>query len=191
MKSIIDIVPKDWNTKQVKNFSITYSGGTPLRSNEYYYSGNINWVKSSELKEKYLYETEEHINSEAIKNSSARYIEAETILFAMYGATAGDLCILKSKSTSNQAVLAIPINKEKIDLEYLYYFLKYKTEKLKYITQGGGQPNLSKGIVDKVPISYPKEIKEQTAIATILSKVDKAIEAAHSSIKAAEKLKKP
>ncbi len=146
MKSIIDIVPNDWKTEPINSFSTTYSGGTPLRSNENYYSGKINWVKSSELKEKYLFETEEHINEEAIKNSSARYIEPDTILFAMYGATAGDLCILKTKSTSNQAVLAIPINKKTINLEYLFYYLKYKTEKLKYITQGGGQPNLSKGI---------------------------------------------
>jgi type I restriction enzyme S subunit len=190
MKSIVDIVPEDWNTKPLKSFSTTYSGGTPLRSNENNYLGTVNWVKSSELKEKYLYETEEHINEEAIKNSSARYIDSDAVLFAMYGATAGDICILKSQSTCNQAVLAIPINKEKIDLEYLFYFLKYKAEKLKYITQGGGQPNLSKGIIDKVPISYPSNPVEQTAIATLLSKVDEAISAAQNSIKAAEKLKK-
>lgn len=190
MKSIIDIVPDNWKTKPVKYFSTTYSGGTPLRSNESYYSGNINWIKSSELKDKYLFETEEHISEEAVKKSSARYIPKDTIIFAMYGATAGDLCILKTKSTSNQAVLAIPIEKPEIDLEFLYYFLKLKTQKLKFITQGGGQPNLSKGIIDKVPISYPANITEQIAIASILSKVDEAIEATQNSIKAAEKLKK-
>lgn len=108
----------------------------------------------------------------------------------MYGATAGDISILKTKSTTNQAVLAIPINKSVIINEYLYYQLKYKTEKLKFITQGGGQPNLSKRIVDRTPISYPRSLDEQKAIAGILSKVDKDIEAVENSIKASELLKK-
>ncbi len=190
MKSLIDTVPSDWYIQQVRFFSNTYSGGTPLRNNEQFYTGNINWVKSSELKNKYLYDTEEHISEEAIKKSSARYVEPDTILFAMYGATAGDICILKTKSTTNQAVLAIPINKNEIINEYLYYQLKYKTEKLKFITQGGGQPNLSKGIVDKTPISYPQSFAEQKAIAGILAKVDEAIESVEKSIKAAERLKK-
>ncbi|MDF2854646.1 MAG: putative type restriction enzyme specificity protein [Neobacillus sp.] len=189
MKSLIDIVPSDWFTQQIRFFSDTYSGGTPLRSNEKFYSGKINWVKSSELKNKYLYDTEEHITEEAINKSSARYVDPDTILFAMYGATAGDICILKTKATTNQAVLAIPINKNNIENEFLYYSLMYKTEKLKYITQGGGQPNLSKGIIDKTPISYPKALNEQKAIAGILTKVDNAIEAVKKSIKEAEKLK--
>ncbi|MEK5548162.1 restriction endonuclease subunit S [Paenibacillus sp. FSL L8-0689] len=190
MKSLINTVPSDWSTQQVRFFSNTYSGGTPLRSNEQFYSGNINWVKSSELKNKYLYETEEHISEEGLKKSSARYVEPDTILYAMYGATAGDISILKTKSTTNQAVLAIPINKSVIINEYLYYQLKYKTEKLKFITQGGGQPNLSKRIVDRTPISYPRSLDEQKAIAGILSKVDKDIEAVENSIKASELLKK-
>ena len=190
MKSLVDIVPADWSTHQVRFFSDTYSGGTPLRSNESFYSGDINWVKSSELKNKYLYKTEEHITEEAINKSSARWVNSNTILFAMYGATAGDLCILMQKSTTNQAVLAIPVNKEPIENEFLYYALKYKTQKLKFITQGGGQPNLSKCIVDKTPISHPKSSSEQKAIAGILSEVDEAIEAVESSINSAERLKK-
>lgn len=190
MKSLIDIVPDDWDTEKIKSFSTTYSGGTPSREIDEYYLGDIPWVKSSELKEKYILQTEEHITEKAIKESSARYAEPETILFALYGATAGDCAILKIRATINQAVLAIPIDDDKIDRDFLFYAIKRKTGNLIAISQGGGQPNLSKGIVDKVPISFPKNTKEQQKIATILTKVDAAIQAVKNTIEKAERLKK-
>lgn len=190
MKSLIDIVPEDWQTTKLKFFSNTYSGGTPSRGNASYYGGNIPWVKSCELKNKYLYATEECITEDGLNNSSAKMIAPETILFALYGATAGDLCILKNKACCNQAVLAIPIRKDFIEREYLYYFLKFKSTKLRFVTQGGGQPNLSKGILDNLFVSCPANICEQRAIAGILAKVDEAIEAVENSIKAAERLKR-
>ncbi len=190
MKSLIDIVPDDWDTEKIKSFSTTYSGGTPSSGIDEYYLGDIPWVKSSELKEKYILQTEEHITEKAIKESSARYVEPETILFALYGATAGDCAILKIRATVNQAVLAIPIDDDKIDRDFLFYAIKRKTGNLIAISQGGGQPNLSKGIVDKVPISFPKNTKEQQKIASILTKVDEAIQTVKNTIEKAERLKK-
>ena len=191
MNSLRDSKPKGWNEKKIKEFARTHSGGTPLRSNEEFYKGNIRWVKSSELKQKYLYDTEEYITELALKKSSARMADSNSILFAMYGATAGDMTILKKASSLNQAVLAISINEdEDIDLEYFYYFLKRLVYKLIFMSQGGGQPNLSKGIVDNLYLLYPKSKLEQIAIATILSKVDETIQATQTTIQAAEKLKK-
>ena len=190
MQSLRGVVPKNWKERKIKEVATTHSGGTPLRSNDRYYNGRIPWVKSSELKQKYLFDTEEYITELALKSTSARMVKADSILFAMYGATAGDMAILKRDSSLNQAVLAISINKdEDIDLEYLYYSLKRLAHKLIFMSQGGGQPNLSKGIIDNLFFSYPSK-SEQTAIASVLSKVDETIQATQNTIKAAERLKK-
>jgi type I restriction enzyme S subunit len=184
-------IPSGWHLKKVKEVSVTYSGGTPPRADESFYHGNIPWVKSSELKEKYLYDTEEKINEKAIRNSSTRYVEADTVLFALYGATSGDMTILKIKACMNQAVLCIPIiEKKKYNTEFLFYALKFLTPKLIEISQGGGQPNLTKGIIDKTKILFPKKAEEQQYIADILTKVDEAITTTKETIAKAERLKK-
>ena len=66
--------------------------------------------------------------------------------------------------------------------QYLEYFLKAKTA-------GSGIPHADKGVIKKLDFFKPPK-PEQSAIASILSKVDEAIEATQNSIKAAEKLKK-
>lgn len=182
---------KDWKEIKIKRVSKTYSGGTPSRDNPNYYNGIINWVKSSELKNKYVFDTEEKITEEAIKHSSTRYVSENTVLFALYGATAGAMSILKKRACINQAILAIPIlDDNKYFYEYIYYSLKNIVNNLISISQGGGQPNLTKGIVDNSTLLMPSLLNEQKAIAKILSTVDELIQVTKETIIKAERLKK-
>jgi type I restriction enzyme S subunit len=83
-------------------YSIT-SGGTPSRKHpEYFEDGTISWVKTGDLKDKYLYITDEKITQKALDNSSAKLYPAETVLIAMYGATIGATSILKIDAATNQ-----------------------------------------------------------------------------------------
>lgn len=164
-------IPTDWDFLQIKKLVKTYAGGTPSRSKDSYYGGNILWVKSGEVDQKRIYDTEEKITEDGFKNSSAKKVPKNSVLIAMYGATAGKAGILKSEGTTNQAVLALPPNDDRYSYEFLYYMISFNTARLMGITQGTGQPNLSKQIIDNVRIALPP-LEEQHKIASILSKIE-------------------
>ena len=121
----------------------TSSGGTPLRSKlEYYKNGNIPWLKSGEVAQGYIYHAKELISDEGLKNSSAKLFPINSVLVAMYGATAGQVGILKFEATTNQAVCAIYPN-EKVIPDYLYWILKQQTQAFVDLSGGGGQLEIS------------------------------------------------
>jgi len=106
---------------------------------------------------------------------STKWIERNTVVIALYGATAGQVGIVKDKMTMNQAVLALNSFKNKLNYEYLYYYLSAYVPKILSQLQGSGQPNLSKTIIDTIQIPLPP-LPEQKRIASILSQIDEAIE---------------
>lgn len=134
---------KDWKIKSIEEVAKTTSGGTPSRTNKSYYTGTIPWVKSGELNDNYIFDTEEKINEEAVKNSSAKLFPIGTVLMAMYGATVGKTAILKVPATTNQAVCGIIPHLKDCDNEFLRYQLMFKREDFLKQRYGGAQPNIS------------------------------------------------
>lgn len=98
---------------------------------------------------------------------------AGTIMYAMY-ASLGKCNIANIELSSSQAILGIT-PKCRITPEYLYYYLSFIEEDVKDMGQTGTQSNLSKQIVQDFMVKLPSDIKEQQAIATILSDMDKEI----------------
>lgn len=139
------------------------SGGTPSKRKPEYYQGNIPWVKTGDLKKKYLYEVEGFISKEGLDNSSAKMYDEDTVLIAMYGATIGATSILKTRACTNQACAAFKPN-EKVLPEYLYYFLKSRKERFISDGVGGAQPNISSGYLKKVEIEIPTIIRQKEII---------------------------
>ena len=146
------------------------SGGTPSKLHPEYYNGNIPWVKTGDLKNEYLYEVENFITEEGLRNSSAKMYEEDTVLIAMYGATIGAVSILKMKACTNQACAAFKKNKQVIP-EYLYYFLKGQKEKFVKDSVGGAQPNISSGYLKRVEMELPL-LEKQREIVNILNRIN-------------------
>ena len=180
-----------WVTKKLGDLIIdSYAGGTPNRSREDYYGGDIPWVSSGEVNNPEIISTIENITLTGLTNSSAKWIPANSILVALYGATAGQVSMLRIKATSNQAVLAIIPNNEIIDTDFLYNQIKFNKQALLFLAQGSGQPNLSKNIVDRLDITYPESLAEQRRIAGILSSADGAIAATEALIEKYRNIKR-
>lgn len=141
----------------------SFSGGTPIKSNkEYYNNGNIPWLRSGEVCKKYINETEMFITEAGLKNSSAKYYPVNTVVIAMYGATAAQVGILKIEATSNQAVCGLLPNDSYLP-EYVYYWFSAIQKDLAAQAQGGAQPNISQEKIKKVLIPI-MNIEEQEAI---------------------------
>lgn len=152
----------------------TFSGGTPSRDVAWFYGGKINWIKSGELNNKIVVDTEEFITEDGLNNSSAKMVYPGYILLALYGATAGVMAITGIEAAINQAILAINA-KGKTHNAFLYHCLDYQMNDIvKKYTQGG-QPNLNADIVKNLKIYLPLP-HEQATIAEILSTMDKEIE---------------
>ncbi|MBQ4474883.1 MAG: restriction endonuclease subunit S [Bacteroidales bacterium] len=147
------------------------------------------WVSSGEVNNPEIHSTIENITIEGLNNSSAKWIPENSILVALYGATAGQVSMLRIKATSNQAVLAVIPNAEIADTKFLFYQIVYNKDNLLYLAQGSGQPNLSKNLVDRLEISIP-DLSEQRRIASILSGIDGKIAAEEKVLEKYEKVKK-
>ena len=182
-------LPNDWKTNKLGNLAKVFSGGTPSRDHPEYYFGDIPWIKSGELNQRYVRWTEEKITKDGLTKSSAKLIQPETLLMALYGATSGIVAIAKISAAINQAVLAIKPSLHILNSEFLFQFLEYARPQILAIYQQGGQPNLSGEIVKSLQIPLPP-INEQVEIAHILSTWDRAIERVQRLIEAKQRLKK-
>jgi len=157
--------------KTIADIADTSSGGTPLRSNFEYYGGDIPWLKSGELNDGVIEEAEEFITEKGLANSSAKLLPKNTLLLAMYGATAGRTGITKIKASTNQAVCAL-FPKEDISQEYLFWFLRQHRHKFIEISKGGAQPNISQTVINNTRIPVP-DAKLQKKVTDVLEKIEK------------------
>ena len=164
---------------KIHDFFSLSSGSTPSSTNKAFYSGSIRWVSSGELKPKYLYETNQHISSEAASMCNLREYPANTLLIAMYGLEAagvrGTASILGVPSTISQACMAIQQTGE-IDVEYLYYWYIYNGQWIGIrIAQGTKQQNLSTDTLGNLKINAPS-LSKQKEVCKLLSHIDNRIE---------------
>lgn len=155
------------------------SGGTPLRSQSVFYEGGkIPWLKTKEVTNGRIYETENHITELGLAKSSAKLIPANSIIVAMYGdgETAGRVAINRIPLTTNQACCNLTINSAKANNEFIYYYLLNSYEYLVNLKSGSGQQNLSSAIIKNMEVEIPNDISTQGLIASILSSLDDKIE---------------
>ena len=164
----------EWEEVSIGSTSKCFSGGTPSRTKDEYYNGNIPWITSGKLNDRYVDSVNEYITELGLQNSSAKIVKNGSILVAMYGATAGKVALnTLDGATVNQAILALE-PKEKSHNLFLFYLLEVEMLKALLLVQGG-QPNLSATIIKAIKIKVPTYI-EQQKIATVLTNADKEIE---------------
>jgi len=174
---VCSVAPSDWAIKTVGEVCINVtSGGTPSRRNSIFYeNGKWGWVKTQELRDKWIDDTDERITEEAVNSSSAKVLPQNTVLLAMYGATVGQLGLLRYPMTCNQACCAMVVNEDEADFRYLFYQLLFARPQLKSLASGAAQQNLSGTLVRSLGFPFPK-LSEQQAIGRVLGTLDDKIE---------------
>jgi len=168
-------LPKNWIVTELSNVAAWGSGGTPSRANSSYYGGNIPWIKTGELGQRYVFDTEEKITEAGVMNSSAKIFRKGSVAVAMYGATIGKTSILGIDATTNQACgVGMPFDGV-TSSEYLYYYLSSQKEDFIEAGKGGAQPNISQTVIKSWPIPLAP-LTEQKRIVdkldTVLARVD-------------------
>ena len=151
------------------------SGGTPLTKRDDYYGGGIPWLRTQEVNFGNIYSTEKTITELGLNNSSAKIIPKDSVIVAMYGATAGKSAINKIPLTTNQACCNLIIDNNKADYRFVYYYLVNSYEKLLSAAVGAAQQNLGSKQISAMTINLPP-LYQQKKIANILGSLDEKIE---------------
>lgn len=173
----VGVIPEDWEEFTFDEvISFCSSGATPYRGNKSFYKGTIRWITSGELNYCTIDDTIEKISDDAVLKANLKIHPAGTFLMAITGleaaGTRGACGIVGQPSATNQSCMAIYPN-EKLITPYLYFWYTYNGENLAFkYCQGTKQLSYTAGLIKKIPLYLPVDIKEQTAIANALSDVD-------------------
>lgn len=171
------------------------SGGTPSRERPNYFGGNILWVKTTEVLNEIILDTEEKITELGLNNSSAKIYPAGSLIIAMYGqgATRGRTAKLGVAAATNQACAVLHEFAKEIDPDYLWYYLMSEYDNLRLQASGNNQPNLNAAmianyIVPIPPLEVQKEIvhyvekgrlricQEKEAVAKLAEEAEREVE---------------
>lgn len=172
-------LPEGWCWATLEDVGPMTSGGTPSRTMTSYYGGGIRWVKTGELNDSVLIDTEETLTDDGVENSSAKLLPKGTLLIAMYGATIGMTSILGVPATTNQACAAIlPVQGFPDVLVLLQQYVIAQRAELRAAGQGGAQPNLSQGYLRRLAVPLVPMAEAEVLLARLrsaLARVDRLV----------------
>src|SRR3989344_5835605 len=170
----------EWREVLLEEICKIVSGSTPSTSNPEYWDGTINWVTPAELIDGnnwYYYKTQRKISDKGLKSCSSELFPKGTVMLTSR-APIGKVAIAGTEMCSNQGFKNFICDKNKINKEYLYYWLRSKKEYLNSIGRGATFKEISKTIVSKLKIPLPfsngkPDLAEQERIVSILEKAEK------------------
>ena len=159
-----------WKQRKLGEMSTSFSGGTPTVGVREYYNGEIPFIRSAEIGK---CKTELYISKLGLDNSSARLVSKGDILYAMYGATSGEVARSQIDGAINQAILVIkPV--QSVDSEYITQWLRKNKQKIIKTFLQGGQGNLSASIIKNLKVYFPT-IEEQQKIGNVFNSFDRSL----------------
>ena len=187
-------IPGDWEVGELGDYLDTCSSGaTPYRGRPEFYKGSIRWISSGELNYNVIYDTIEKISEDAVKKTNLKIHPKGTFLIAITGleaaGTRGSCGFVGAPSATNQSCMALYTN-NRISTNYLFHYYVYKGDELAFkYCQGTKQQSYTAKIVKLLPIVLPKSLEEQTAIANVLSDMDKELEALQQRLHKTQQIK--
>lgn len=165
-----DHLPEGWRMGTIGEFcKEVKSGGTPNRNKvEYWDKKDFPWLKTGEIANNIVFDTEEYISKEGLEDSSAKLIPMGAVAMAMYGATASQVAYLAFSTTTNQACCNMICDSPE-DAAFLFFHLLYHQEEIKRYANGGAQENLSQEIIVRQPIFLFEDKSKKQMFAVILN----------------------
>lgn len=152
----VDGVPEGWEYKEIASMFDSTSGGTPSRKTPEYFDGGINWVKTQELDELFVFDTEEHISESALKSSAAKLFPAGTLLVSIYGGSnIGRTGLLAKASASNQACVALMPKRNPDDVFFAQKWLQENRGYVIGLGQGAAQTNINQQTLRNLRMLVP------------------------------------
>ncbi len=176
-KTELGEIPEEWEIIKLgnKKYFDLLVGGTPSKKiNEYWKNGTINWVRSSDLEKKYLYDIEKKITKLGLDNSAAKLIPNGSVVISTR-VSLGNCSIAKQNLATSQDCTGIIIKDKSINEEYLYYVLKTMSSKIKKLGEGSTIKGITQETLKNISVTIPTKT-EQLQISNILKQLDNKFE---------------
>ncbi|WP_416831311.1 restriction endonuclease subunit S, partial [Helicobacter ganmani] len=161
-------IPQGWEVKTLGEIGKVVSGGTPSTSNKDNFDGEIAWITPADLssyKEKYISKGKRNLSEQGLKNSSARLLPPNSILFSSR-APIGYVAIASNALCTNQGFKNL-IPNGNVSSEYIYYFLLHSKRLAESVASGTTFKEISAASFSKLPIPLPP-LSTQKLIVQIL-----------------------
>lgn len=171
-------IPEDWGIKCLSQLATIRSGGTPSTMIKKYWDGTVDWCTPTDITalrdRKYLANTSRKISEEGVAQSAAEVFPSGTVVMTSR-ATIGECAIATVPMTTNQGFKNFLCGDDS-DNEFIYYLLGSSKDRFISLCGGSTFLEISTTQVRNFNVAVPCK-EEQTAIATILSDMDKEIQA--------------
>ena len=163
-------------SKTLKDYCIFQEGYVnPSQKKSNYFGGDIKWLRTLDLTDKYIYDTSQHLTEEGFKSAgkSAILFPKNSIGINKSGTIIGAVSILKEPMCGNRAIINIVVHDEEI-LMYIYYLLKYKHKEINRKAVGSIQRNLYISALETIETTTDDR-KKQIGIGSVLETIDDKI----------------
>ena len=180
----------DWELKKLGELTSTTAGGTPNTNTAEYWGGEIPWMSSGELNNKYITKVKGRITKEGLEKSATKMIPKHCVLIGLagQGKTRGTAAINFIELCTNQSIAAV-FPSDRFDSKFMYFNIDSRYDELRELSTGdGGRGGLNLKILNSLIIHLPP-LKEQIAIARILSDMDTEIQELEAKRKKYELIK--
>jgi len=179
-------IPEDWEVVRLGDIGVIVTGKTPSTKIQKFWNGEIMFVTPTDYRgRKYINDTERYITKEGA--AQAVLIPPNSVLVVCI-ASIGEIAINSDYCVTNQQINSI-IPGDKVDTEFLYYVLKFRSKILKLWAGITTTPIVKKSLFEKFQIPLPP-LPEQKKIAEILMTVDRKLELLRQKRDHMERLKK-
>ena len=166
----------DWTTSKLSDVIEIIGGGTPKRSENKYWNGDIPWLSVADFNNdfRYVNDSIEHITELGLQKSSTKLLDKDHLIISARG-TVGCLAQLSVPMAFNQSCYGLNGKEGILDNGFLYYFLKNNISELKQKTHGAVFDTITRDTFEHIQISYP-DLGTQKEIAKNLGNFDDKIQ---------------
>lgn len=172
-------IPVGWQICKLRDICTLCSGATPLRSEQerYFNGGAIPWVKTLDLNEGKILDTQEKITDHALEESSCQLMQPGTVLVAMYGGwnQIGRTGILGVEAATNQAICSLVPGSQTLPLFILYALQSGRHRWRRVAASSRKDPNITQADVGDFAIPLPGTIEEQQRICDRIGELEQPL----------------
>ena len=176
----LGMIPSDWEVKKLKECVSSFI--VPMRDKPTLLNGPIPWCRIEDFDGTYLYgsKSNQGVDLDTVKKMNLKIYPVGTLIVSC-SAYLGKCAIVGKELITNQTFIGL-VPMKQTDVSFLYYRMTSEEKRLNDMATGTTITYLSREQFENFEVIFPSSLKEQTAIANVLSDMDAEISALETKL---------